>query len=59
MNSKGALEAKIRTLIRRRGMSYRTEESYVGWYKRFVKFHDMKHPRDVGKDGVEAFLNTW
>lgn len=57
MNSKGALEVEIRTAIRRRGMAYQTEESYVGWYKRFVKFHGMKHPREVGKAGVESFLN--
>jgi integron integrase len=51
------LEERIRTAIRRRGMSYRTEESYVSWYKRYVKYHGLRHPLDLGKDGIEDFLN--
>ncbi len=51
------LEERIRTTIRRRGMALRTEESYVSWYRRYVKFHGLKHPLDVGKNGVEDFLN--
>lgn len=38
-------------------MSYRTEGSYVSWYKRFVKFHGMRHPSELGSKGVEEFLN--
>lgn len=38
-------------------MAWRTEESYVGWYKRYVKYHGMRHPAELGKEGVEAFLN--
>lgn len=51
------LEIQIRTVIKRRGLAYRTEESYVSWYKRYVKFHDLKHPADLGAEGVEKFLN--
>ena len=50
------LEDEIRAEIRRRGMAYRTEETYVSWYKRFVRFHEMKHPRDLGPKAVEDFL---
>lgn len=57
MNNKGQLERDLRTAIRRRGMAIRTEASYVSWYRRFVKFHRMRHPMEVGQDGVEAFLN--
>jgi site-specific recombinase XerD len=28
----------------------------VGWYKRYVKYHGMRHPAELGKEGVEAFL---
>ncbi|MFK7911113.1 MAG: integron integrase [Akkermansiaceae bacterium] len=51
------LEQQIRTAIRRRGMSYRTEQSYVSWYKRYVKFHDLKHPEKMREQEVEKFLN--
>lgn len=57
MSVKGALELKIREMARRKGLAYRTEQSYVGWYKRYVKFHQLKHPTVVGQAGVEAFLN--
>ena len=57
MPKKGTLEEQIRTKIKRLGMAYRTEQSYVGWYKRYVKFHDLVHPSEVGVDGVEKFLN--
>lgn len=36
--------------------SLRTEQSYVYWAKLFVHFHGLKHPRDLGKADVEAFL---
>ncbi|MEM9400538.1 MAG: integron integrase, partial [Verrucomicrobiota bacterium] len=42
--------------LRRCGLSYRTEGSYVGWYKRYVKFHGMRHPNKLGKIDVEKFL---
>ncbi len=55
--AKGKLEEQMRTLMKRRGMSYRTEENYVSWYRRYVKFHGMKYPADLGSKGVEEFLN--
>ena len=33
------------------------EDNYVSWYKDYVEFHDLKHPTDLGKSGVEDFLN--
>ncbi|MBI4755943.1 MAG: phage integrase N-terminal SAM-like domain-containing protein [Betaproteobacteria bacterium] len=44
--------------IRRKGYSLRTERSYVGWIKRFILFHGKRHPRDMGKAEVEAFLTS-
>ncbi len=49
------LEA-VRARIRYRHYSYRTEEAYVGWVRRFVAFHDCRHPRELGAAGIEAFL---
>ena len=51
------IEDLLRTEIRRAGMAYRTEQTYVGWYKRFVRFHELKNPKEMGRGEVEAFLN--
>lgn len=36
--------------------SRRTERAYVGWVVRFIRFHRLRHPADMGKAEVEAFL---
>ena len=48
---------QVRDAIRRRHYSPRTEETYVHWIRRFIYFHDKRHPRDMGKEEVTAFLN--
>lgn len=50
------LEDQIRELLRFKHYSIRTEDTYVGWYRQFVKFHDLRHPQEMGKEEVEAFL---
>jgi len=47
----------VREVVRRRHYSYRTEETYLHWIKRFVFFSGKRHPRDMGADEVTAFLN--
>ena len=47
----------VRERIRYRHYSYRTEEAYVGWVRRFVAFHGRRHPRELGATEIEAFLN--
>ena len=54
---KPKLLEQVRMLIRRRHYSLRTEEAYVGWIRRFILFHDKRHPKDMGKVEIEAFLN--
>jgi len=48
---------QVRTLIRRRHYSLRTEAAYVSWIRRFILFHNKRHPKDMGKVEIEAFLN--
>ncbi len=43
--------------MRARHYSVRTEESYVGWAKRFVVFHGRRHPEALGEAEVRAFLD--
>lgn len=34
----------------------RTEEAYLGWVKKFIRFHGLRHPRDMAQEEVEQFL---
>ncbi|MEA2102600.1 MAG: integron integrase [Thermodesulfobacteriota bacterium] len=47
---------EVQNVIRRRHYSIRTEQTYVSWIKRYVLYHHMRHPREMGKDEIEAFL---
>ncbi|HMB73781.1 MAG TPA: integron integrase [Gammaproteobacteria bacterium] len=53
---KSALLAQVRAEIRVRHYSYRTEQAYIAWIVRFVRFHAMRHPRDIGESEIAAFL---
>jgi integron integrase len=46
----------VRDKIRARHYSLRTEQAYVFWIRRFVRFNRMRHPRDLGAPEVEGFL---
>ena len=56
MSQKPKLLDLVKQKIRLRHYSLRTEESYVNWIKRYIFFHDKKHPKDMGKLEIEAFL---
>lgn len=45
------------TEIRRRNYSRRTEEAYISWVRRFVRFHDMRHPWEMGREELVCFLS--
>jgi len=47
---------QVRDDLRLEHYSIRTEQSYGSWIKRYVVFHDKRHPRDMGKPEIEAFL---
>ncbi len=49
---------RVREAIRTRHYSYRTEEAYVGWIRRFILFHGKRHPADMGKAEIEQFLTA-
>lgn len=48
---------QLRALIRTKHYSIRTEESYVDWVRRFILFHNKRHPRQMGAQEIEAFLS--
>jgi len=39
---------QVREVIRTKHYSIRTEETYVSWIKRFILFHEKRHPKDMG-----------
>jgi integron integrase len=47
---------QVREQNRLRHYSIRTEQAYVSWIKRYILFHDKKHPKDMDKAEIEAFL---
>jgi|SRR5581483_8488621 len=49
---------RVRGAIRARHYSRRTEEAYVGWIKRFIFFHNKRHPSAMGAEEVNAFLTA-
>jgi len=42
--------------IRPKHYSIRTEESYITWIKRYIFFHNKRHPSELGSAAIEAFL---
>jgi integron integrase len=48
---------QLRDAIRRKHYSYRTEQTYVHWAKRFIYFSGKRHPATLGEAEVTAFLN--
>jgi integron integrase len=51
-----ALQAKIVECLRLEHYSYRTEQTYVGWIRRYVEFHGWRKPSQLGAAEVTAFL---
>jgi len=47
---------RLRDAIRVKHYSIRTEDVYVDWVRRFILFHDKRHPLDLGAADVSAFL---
>lgn len=47
---------QMRARIRYKHYSLRTEKAYIFWARRFIHFHDLKHPRTMGAPEVERFL---
>lgn len=50
------LLGQVREQARYRHYSLRTEKAYVYWIRFFVRWHGLKHPRDMGAPQVQSFL---
>lgn len=49
---------QLRDRIRVKHYSIRTEQAYVQWAKRYLFFHGMRHPAEMGRPEVESFLTA-
>lgn len=45
---------RVRVAIRARHYSRRTEKAYVAWIRRYIVFHDKRHPADMGRPRSRA-----
>ena len=47
---------RVQYALRRKHYSYHTEQAYIQWIKRFILFHNKRHPKEMGAPEIEAFL---
>lgn len=57
MASSSAFLDRVRAAVRVRHYSMRTEQTYVYWVRRFIHFHQRRHPKQMGEREVAAFLS--
>ena len=55
--SKSPFLQSVRTEIRTKQYSYRTERTYLYGVRQFILFNDKKHPEVMGNREIERFLN--
>lgn len=55
---KPKLLEQMRDALRARHYSLRTEEAYVQWVRRFIIFHDKRHPQEMGVEEINQFLSA-
>lgn len=48
---------QVREVLRFHHYAYNTEKSYVGWILKYIRFHNRRHPREMGKAEIEHFLS--
>jgi Phage integrase, N-terminal SAM-like domain len=57
-SSKPKLLDQVRQAIRKRHYSDRTEKAYVHWIKRFIFFHNKRHPIEMGEAEIGQFRSS-
>ena len=58
VNPKPKLLDQVRQAIQTRHYSPKTEDSYVHWIKRFIFFHNKRHPAEMGEKEMARFLSS-
>lgn len=47
---------QVRDQLRLKHYSLKTEQAYISWIKRFILFHNKRHPNEMGEQEIRAFL---
>jgi integron integrase len=47
---------RVRSDVRVKHYSIRTEKAYIDWIRRFILFHGKRHPNEMGEQEISAFL---
>ncbi|MFS8779744.1 integron integrase [Synechococcus sp. R55.6] len=47
---------QVSDALRVKHYSYQTEKSYLLWIRRFILFHNKRHPKEMGGEEINAFL---
>jgi len=47
---------QVQEALRTKHYSYRTEQTYIDWIKRYIIFHKKQHPKDLGVEEIRAFI---
>jgi len=55
--AKPRLLDRVRTALRSRHYSRRTEEAYIAWIRRYILFHGKRHPMEMGAPEITRFLS--
>jgi len=50
------LLTQMRSALRSRHYSVRTEKAYCLWAKRYIRYHGLRHPAELGEPEINAFL---
>ena len=48
---------QVRQAMREQGLAFSTEKTYCHWIREFIRFHKMRHPRDMGPAEVDGYLS--
>lgn len=48
---------QLRVFMRAKRLAYRTEKTYCTWILDFIRFHERKHPKNMGPQEVDAWLS--
>ena len=49
---------QVSDALRTKHYSYRTEQTYLDWIKRYILFHQKRHPKDMGAEEIRAYRGT-
>lgn len=50
------LMEQVKDILRAKHYSPRTEETYTDWIKRYIIFHEKRHPKEIGEKEIQTFI---